>query len=58
MELNEKTILKTFKNPCNIHHIKYMFKCDLDYAQKIIFKLLNDEVIKESEYVKEYYVLK
>lgn len=58
MELDEKTVLKTFKNPCNINRIKYMFKCDLDYAQKIVFKLLKDGVIKESNYAKEYFVLK
>jgi hypothetical protein len=52
-------LLKKLNQPIHITYIsQYIFKKDMDETKKIIEKLINENIIEESEYAKNYYVLK
>jgi len=52
-------LLQKLRQPVHVTYIsQYIIKKDLTETKKIIEKLINENVIEESEYSKDYYVLK
>ena len=57
--IKEQKLLKKLVSPIHIEYIsKYILECDIFETTEIIQSLINEGVIKESEYGKNYYVLK
>jgi hypothetical protein len=52
-------LLQKLRQPIHVTYIsQYIIKKDLTETKKNIEKLINENVIEESEYAKDYYVLK
>ena len=56
--MNDKLFNKLI-TPVHISYIsQHIFKKDLKETKEIIDKLINDNIVEESQYAKEYYILK
>lgn len=56
--INNKLLAK-LRQPVHISYISsYIFKKDIVETREIINQLINDDVIEESQYSKDYYKLK
>lgn len=54
-----KTLMGKLRQPIHIDYIsKYILKESLDETKKIINKLVEDKIVEESKYAKDYYVVK
>ena len=54
-----KTLMGKLRQPIHIDYIsKYILKESLEETKDIINKLVEDNVIEESKYAKDYYVVK
>lgn len=54
-----KTLMGKLRQPIHIDYIsKYILKESLEETKKIINKLVEDNIVEESKYAKDYYVVK
>jgi hypothetical protein len=54
-----KTLLSKLRQPVHIDYIsKYVLRIDEDETRIVLNKLLDENVIEESIYAKDYYVIK
>lgn len=54
-----KTLMGKLRQPIHIDYIsKYILKESLEETKKIIDKLVEDNIVEESKYAKDYYVVK
>ena len=54
-----KTLMGKLRQPIHIDYIsKYILKESLEETKKIINKLVEDDIVEESKYAKDYYVVK
>ena len=54
-----KTLLSKLRQPVHIDYIsKYILRIDEDETRIVLNKLLDENVIEESIYAKDYYVIK
>jgi hypothetical protein len=54
-----KTLMGKLRQPIHIDYIsKYILKESMEETKDIINKLVEDNVIEESKYAKDYYVVK
>jgi hypothetical protein len=54
-----KTLLGKLRQPIHINYIStYILKESMENTTNIINKLIEDDVIEESKYAKNYYVVK
>lgn len=54
-----KTLMGKLRQPIHIDYIsKYILKESLEETKKIINKLVDDNIVEESKYAKDYYVVK
>jgi hypothetical protein len=54
-----KTLMGKLRQPIHIDYIsKYILKESMEETKGIINKLVEDNVIEESKYAKDYYVVK
>lgn len=54
-----KTLMGKLRQPIHIDYIsKYILKLSMEETHTIINKLVEDNIIEESNYAKEYYVVK
>ena len=54
-----KTLMGKLRQPIHIDYIsKYILKESLEETKNIINKLVEDNIIEESKYAKDYYVVK
>ena len=54
-----KTLMGKLRQPIHIDYIsKYILKESLEETKNIINKLVEDKIIEESKYAKDYYVVK
>jgi hypothetical protein len=54
-----KTLLSKLRQPIHIDYIsKYILRIDEDETRIVLNKLLDENVIEESIYAKDYYVIK
>ena len=54
-----KTLLGKLRQPIHIDYIsKYILKESMEETMNIINKLVEDNIIEESKYAKDYYVVK
>lgn len=52
-------LLNKLRQPVHVTYIsQHIFKKDLNETKEIINKLINDNIVEESQYAKEYYILK
>ncbi len=55
----KKTLLGKLRQPIHIEYISnYIVKKSMEETMNIINKLIEDDVIEESKYAKNYYVVK
>ena len=55
----KKLLLGKLRQPIHISYIaNYILKENLEKTQEIINLLIEDDIIQESKYAKEYYVIK
>jgi len=54
-----KTLLGKLRQPIHIDYItRYILKESKDYTKKVLDELIEEGVIEESKYAKDYYVVK
>jgi hypothetical protein len=54
-----KTLMGKLRQPIHIDYIsKYILKESIEETKNIINKLVEDNIIEESKYAKDYYVVK
>jgi hypothetical protein len=54
-----KTLMGKLRQPIHIDYIsKYILKESMEETKNIIDKLVEDNIIEESKYAKDYYVVK
>ena len=54
-----KNLLGKLRQPIHIDYIsKYILKESMENTMKLISKLVDDNIIEESKYAKDYYVVK
>ena len=54
-----KTLLSKLRQPVHIDYIsKYILRIPEDDTRVVLNKLINENVIEESTYAKDYYVIK
>jgi hypothetical protein len=54
-----KTLLGKLRQPIHIDYIsKYILRESMEETMKVINKLVDDNIIEESKYAKDYYVVK
>jgi len=54
-----KTLLGKLRQPIHIDYIaRYILRESKDYTKEVLDKLIEDGVIEESKYAKDYYVVK
>lgn len=54
-----KTLMGKLRQPIHIDYIsKYILKESIEETRSIINKLVEDNIIEESKYAKDYYVVK
>ena len=54
-----KTLLSKLRQPIHIDYIsKYILRIPEDDTRVVLNKLINENVIEESTYAKDYYVIK
>ena len=54
-----KTLMGKLRQPIHIDYIsKYILKESIEETRNIINKLVEDNIIEESKYAKDYYVVK
>lgn len=54
-----KTLMGKLRQPIHIDYIsKYILKESIEETKNIINKLVEDKIIEESKYAKDYYVVK
>jgi len=54
-----KTLMGKLRQPIHIDYIsKYILKESMEETKDIINKLVEDNIIEESKYAKDYYVVK
>jgi hypothetical protein len=54
-----KTLMGKLRQPIHIDYIsKYILKESMEETKNIIDKLVEDDIIEESKYAKDYYVVK
>ena len=54
-----KTLLGKLRQPIHIDYIsKYILRESMEETMKVINKLVDDNIIEESKYDKDYYVVK
>lgn len=54
-----KTLLGKLRQPIHIDYIsKYILRGSMEETMKVINKLVDDNIIEESKYAKDYYVVK
>ena len=54
-----KTLMGKLRQPIHIDYIsKYILKVSINETRNIIDKLVEDNIIEESKYAKDYYVVK
>ena len=54
-----KTLMGKLRQPIHIDYIsKYILKESIEETTKIINKLVEDNIVEESKYAKDYYVVK
>jgi hypothetical protein len=54
-----KSLLGKLRQPIHVEYIsKYILKSSMDETRTILNKLMEDGVIEESVYAKDYYVIK
>jgi len=59
MKSFDEIFLSKLRQPLHITYIsEHIVKCGMDETKKIIEKYLKDGLIEESQYGKEYYVIK
>ena len=58
-EKQTKVLLGKLRQPIHINYIaKYIMKESVEDTKKILDKLIQEDVIEESKYAKDYYVVK
>jgi hypothetical protein len=59
MKKIDQEILNKLRQPLHITYISdYIVKCGMDETKKIISEYLKNDLIEESQYGKDYYVIK
>lgn len=54
-----KTLMGKLRQPIHIDYIsKYILKVSINETRNIIDKLVEDNIIEESKYAKDYYVVR
>lgn len=54
-----KTLMSKLRQPIHINYIaSYILRLSEDETRKILDKLIEDNLIEESKYAKDYYVVK
>jgi hypothetical protein len=54
-----KNLLGKLRQPIHVDYIsKYILKESMENTMKLIIKLIESDVIEESKYAKDYYVVK
>ena len=54
-----KTLVGKLRQPIHIDYIsKYILKESIEDTKKIINKLIDENIVEESKYAKDYYVVK
>jgi len=57
--MKENKLLAKLRQPVHISFIStHIFKKDINETKEIINELIKDEIVEESSYAKDYYVLK
>ena len=58
-EKQTKVLLGKLRQPIHINYIaRYIMKESVDDTKKLLDKLIQEDVIEESKYAKDYYVVK
>lgn len=58
-EKQTKVLLGKLRQPIHINYIaRYIMKESVEDTKKILDKLIQEDVIEESKYAKDYYVVK
>ena len=58
-EKQTKVLLGKLRQPIHINYIaRYIMKESVDDTKKLLDKLIQENVIEESKYAKDYYVVK